>query len=93
MGIAKGDTAKLLDFIEKTQGSGTTRFSTGVRDGFPASLAVIFGDGSEATIVSSNLAGLRDEQRQDDRIKLLAMVARVVCNDWRFDWLDSPSTS
>jgi hypothetical protein len=53
-------------------------FKTHVIDGFPATVAVIFSDGTEATVVSSNLCGLTDDQLQDDRTKLLILAARIV---------------
>jgi len=82
--FAEGEREEIRELIEKTRGTGKSLFSTGVRDGFPAWVAVIYGDGDDATVVLSNLSGLTDEQRQDDRIKLLSMVATVVCNDRRF---------
>lgn len=75
--IESEQSEELRRLITNTKGSGKCRISTGVRDGFPAWVAVIFGDGSEATVVSSNLSGLTDVHRQDDRIKLLRLLAKI----------------
>ena len=69
--------------IEKTKGTENSRFSNLARNGFSACTPVVFGDGSEARIVSSNLADLTDGQQQDDRIRLLMPVAKAVCSHSR----------
>jgi hypothetical protein len=73
-------TLRLMSLIETTKGTGKTSFWEGVKDGFPACLAVVFADGSTPTIISANLCGTSDDQRADDRIKLLLLVSSVICN-------------
>lgn len=83
--IAPEQLAQLMLLIEKSKGTGKIYFNTMVRDGFPATAAVLFGDGSQTTIISSNLCGLTEDLRQDDRIKLLELVASLVCKDRSFN--------
>jgi hypothetical protein len=86
--IAGEAAASILALIGRTKGIGKCHFTPNVKDGFPATLAVIFGDGTKATVISCNLAGLDVLDRQDDRIKLLALVASVVCHDSSRRFLD-----
>jgi hypothetical protein len=66
--------------LEKTKESGVTRFRPTVRDGFPARLLIIFGDGTAPSKISANLASPTVEQRTDDLYRLVQLVAGAMCD-------------
>lgn len=81
--IARADRDAIRELIERTKGTGKTKFQPNVKDGFPAETTVIFGDGTVSTVVTANLCGLHRAQLQDDRIKLVFAVAQIVGElDW-----------
>ena len=73
-------TSQIRSLIQSTKELGKTHFKEVVMDGFPVTVAIIFGDGSKPTIISGNLCGLTDEQKQDDRIKLSLLLVSVICD-------------
>lgn len=79
--LSTTQTENILMLINRTKGTDYSHFSSCVRDGLPVELAVVFGDGAIRTYISANLAGIKKEDEQDDRIQLLRAVASVVCGE------------
>jgi hypothetical protein len=79
--VPKFSVSQFQLLVQKTKGSGKTYFPEMVFDGNPASIAVIFREGSKPTIISANFCGLSEEQKNDDRIKLLTLAYSVIRND------------
>lgn len=89
--ISAEQQAKICDLVAKTKGLGRRPTKIQSRDGFPASIAVIYGDGAETTLVSANLNDLIVEPNQDDCGQLLAIVAGIFCNNPRLEKIADPT--
>jgi len=67
--------ADLLKLARHARGLGTSRFHSKRKNGFPAAVAIVYGDGAPPTIVSCNLDDLTEDERRDDRVRLVEQVA------------------
>jgi hypothetical protein len=80
--VSESKASEICALINRTKGTGKTHVEVAVLDGFPATVAVVFGDGSKTTVFSTNLCS-SVEKEQDDRIKLLGLVASVIGDEGR----------
>ncbi|PQO47217.1 hypothetical protein [Blastopirellula marina] len=75
--------AEIGKLVASVHGVGRRRSDVQAKDGFPAAVAVIYGDDAEPTVISSNLGGLMRQSDLDDGQRLLALIGGVVCNEPR----------
>jgi hypothetical protein len=67
--------AEFITLAKHVRGLGSSKFTSKRKDGFPASAAIVYGDGAPPTIVSCNLDDLTDEESCDDRVRLVRQAA------------------